>query len=295
MTSTDAVPKADLPPDAPYREKAEFVAFFTAGIAKGNREEFIEHFMPRVLPDASQRQPLSRRGRGQAGFRRLFTAVFAAVPDLRGTVHRWAPTDDGVLIEFTLAGTLGHRNVSIDIVDRFVLHEGRIAAVDTYFDPTPLALPLLTHPLRALRLLPRFISSGAERAATPRGHEGRSVTAGTNALDLLAAGRIVLGGAALAFPWRFATLVGVTPTPELTYLTRIFGARAIALGLGYLTASPAERRRWRPLLLAVDTSDTITGAIHLLRHNVPRRAALSMTALTGTYAIVDAIETTTRR
>ncbi|MBY8858773.1 nuclear transport factor 2 family protein [Nocardia sp. CA2R105] len=298
MTSTDAAPdtrtEAALPPEDADGEKAEFVAFFTEGMAKGNREDFLDHFLPRVLPDARQRQPLARSGRGTAGFRRLFTAVFAAVPDLRGTVHRWAPTDDGVLIEFTLAGTLGRRRVGIDLIDRFVLRDGRIASVDTYFDPTPLALPVLTHPARALRLLPRFFPSGSERAGL-RDPEQHDDAPRVDALDALATGRVLLGIAALAAPRRFARIVGVATAPELTYLTRIFGARAVALGLGYLTAAPAERRRWRPLLLAVDASDTLTGVTHLLRRDVPGRAAISMTALTGTYAAVDAMKLTARR
>ncbi|MFD4183996.1 hypothetical protein ACFWPB_23330, partial [Rhodococcus sp. NPDC058514] len=78
-------------------------------------------------------------------------------------------------------------------------------------------------------------------------------------LRLLAAGRLALAVAALAAPQRFARLVGVAPSPELTYLTRIYGARALAMGLAYLTSEPPERRRWHRLGLAIDITDTATG------------------------------------
>lgn len=148
---------------AQTEEKAEFVSFFARGVAIGNRDGLIEHFLPRIHPDAVQRQPLFRGGYGHAGFRRLFASVFAAIPDLHGSVHRWGPTEDGVLIEFTLGGTYGRKQLTIDFVDRFVLRDRCIASVDTYFDPLPLLPRLLAHPILATRLLPRFFLSPAER------------------------------------------------------------------------------------------------------------------------------------
>ncbi|MEU6562961.1 nuclear transport factor 2 family protein [Nocardia nova] len=173
-TSTTSEPAGAAPghPDA----KAEFAGYFAAGLAKGNRDEFMAHFLPRVAPDVRYRQPLARRGFGHAGFRRMFDGVFAAAPDLHGVVHRWGPTEDGVLVEFTLAGTLGGRPVSIDIVDRIVLREGVMASNDTYFDPIPLLPSLLRHPILSLRLLPRFFPSATERAARLE-HESAEATA----------------------------------------------------------------------------------------------------------------------
>lgn len=118
-------------------------------------------------------------------------------------------------------------------------------------------------------------------------------TRNTNdSLRLLAAGRLGLAVAALAAPQRFAQLVGVTPSPELTYLTRIYGARALAMGLAYLTSEPPERHRWHRLGLAIDITDTTTGLMHLLRRDVSRRAAAGMVALTGAYAAVGALAIT---
>ncbi|MEU7144616.1 nuclear transport factor 2 family protein [Nocardia sp. NPDC046473] len=277
MTQSDSITRTTS-----SDEKAEFVEFFRQGLAQGNRDAFIEHFLPRITPDSRQRQPLARRGSGPAGFQRLFDGVFAAVPDLHGVVHRWGATDDGVLIEFTLIGTLGGKPITVDVVDRIVLREGRFVSNDTYFDPIPLLPKLLTRPRLALRLLPRFRLSRAE--LSPAG-PGRS-----NALNLMAAGRLVLAVASLTAPQKFARTLGVRSSPELIYLTRIYGARALVMGLGYLTGGPQEQDRWKRFGLAVDICDTVSGVTHLLRRDVPMRTALTMVALTGSYAAIGASE-----
>ena len=38
-------------------------------------------------------------------------------------------------------------------------------------------------------------------------------------------------------------------TPELEYMTRVFGVRAVALGVGYLASSGEARRLWHRLWL----------------------------------------------
>ncbi|MEU8900541.1 nuclear transport factor 2 family protein [Nocardia sp. NPDC048505] len=259
-------------------DRAEFVEFFREGMAKGERDAFIAHFLPRITAASEQRQPLSRSGRGQAGFQRMFTGVFAVVPDLHGVVHRWGPTEDGVLIEFTLAGTLAGQQIAVDIVDRIVLRAGNFVSNDTYFDPMPLLPRLLAHPLLATRLLlPRFRRSRQEVEAAPPG----------NALNLLAWGRLALAIVSLTAPRWFGRLVGVRPTPETTYLTRIYGARALAMGAAYLTSGAQERARWKRFALAVDISDTVAGLTHMARRDVPIRAALIMVALTGSYAAIE--------
>ncbi|MBO2463440.1 hypothetical protein [Actinomadura violacea] len=122
------------------------------------------------------------------------------------------------------------------------------------------------------------------------GPDGREPDAGALAVALrgLAAGRIVLGAAALVAPNAMARASGVRPTPELGYMTRIFGARAIALGLGYLTASGRDRSRWQRLALLVDVLDTAHGAARLARGGLPRPTALGYTSLTGAYMAVGA-------
>ncbi|WP_169816305.1 nitroreductase/quinone reductase family protein [Nocardia miyunensis] len=106
----------------------------------------------------------------------------------------------------------------------------------------------------------------------------------------MAIGRMALAVMSLAAPHRFAGLVGVAGPPELTYMTRIYGARAMVMGLGYLTGDARERHRWKRFALAVDIADTLTGIAHLLRNDVPPRAAAAMVALTGSYTVLGAIE-----
>ncbi|WP_245662583.1 hypothetical protein [Nocardia vermiculata] len=111
---------------------------------------------------------------------------------------------------------------------------------------------------------------------------------GLDPLELLAAGRIALAVASLTVPRHFAKALGVAPSPELTYMTRIYGGRALAMGVGYLTGGAAERRKWRQLSLFVDSSDTLAGAVRVARRDLPLRAGLAMTILTGSYAAVGA-------
>jgi len=106
------------------------------------------------------------------------------------------------------------------------------------------------------------------------------------ALAALAWGRICLGAASLASPTGLSRAFGVPHSPETAYLTRIYGARAIALGAAYLLAGPTEQRRLRLLSLGVDISDTLTGAGHLVRRDSEPRAIAALTALTGGYALV---------
>ncbi|GAB2686640.1 hypothetical protein [Nocardia thraciensis] len=108
------------------------------------------------------------------------------------------------------------------------------------------------------------------------------------ALQALAVGRIVLGVGSLAAPRRLGRLFGMRLAPESVYLTRIFGARALALGLGYLTASDGDRRRWQRLALLVDFLDTAHGAGHLVRGDVPRTAAAPLVTMTGGYLAIGA-------
>lgn len=71
--------------------------------------------------------------------KRAFGAVLDAIPDLENEVRRWGPTADGVLIEFTLSGTIGGRPVSWDLVDRFLLdQEGLATERVSYFDSASL-------------------------------------------------------------------------------------------------------------------------------------------------------------
>jgi SnoaL-like protein len=91
---------------------------------------------------------------------RAFAGLFELIPDLRGEMHRWGATADGVLIEFTLSGTAGGKPISWSAVDRFVLGEDGLATERvTYFDSMPVALAAATRP----RAWPAFLRSRLRR------------------------------------------------------------------------------------------------------------------------------------
>ena len=88
--------------------------------------------------------------------RRAFAALLELIPDLTGEVHRWGATADGVLIEFTLSGTVGGAPISWRAVDRFVLGEDGLATERiSYFDSLPLVLTTARRP----RAWPAFLRS----------------------------------------------------------------------------------------------------------------------------------------
>src|SRR5262245_6894640 len=104
-------------------QTAEFVGYFADGwrIGATHPQRFFEHFDRRLTPDAVLIQPLTPVRRGPRGLRQVFTPLFRIMPDLRGEVVRWGATDDGVLIELALRGTLSGRAVAWTTVDRIVL------------------------------------------------------------------------------------------------------------------------------------------------------------------------------
>ncbi len=83
--------------------------------------------------------PLTPTTEGLEEGRRAFGAVLDAIPDLTNEVRRWGATEDGVMIEFTLSGTVGGTSISWDLVDRFVLGDDGLATERvSYFDPAAL-------------------------------------------------------------------------------------------------------------------------------------------------------------
>lgn len=114
-------------PDAELAAKSAFVEHFRAGWA-GGADTLVELFLPGLLdPDVMMTQPLLPPARGHDGFRAFFDTLFGAIPDLRGEVLDWRPTDDGVEIDFVLRGTLGGAPVELPATDRIVLRNGRPA------------------------------------------------------------------------------------------------------------------------------------------------------------------------
>jgi ketosteroid isomerase-like protein len=140
---------------------AEFTRFFGEGWAIGatDPERFFAHFSPAFAPDARLIQPLAPTAIGARGLRERFTPIFAVIPDLRSEVLRFGATEDGVLIEHTMRGTLGGRPLEFDVTDRFILRDGLIAERRAYFDPLPLIGAMLRAPWTSLKLLPTLLKS----------------------------------------------------------------------------------------------------------------------------------------
>jgi ketosteroid isomerase-like protein len=80
-----------------------------------------------LAPDVVLVQPIAANTHDLDGAKRTFTRLLAAIPDLRATVHNWAVEGDVVLIEFTLAGTLGGKPIVWDNVDRFMVNADGLA------------------------------------------------------------------------------------------------------------------------------------------------------------------------
>jgi len=257
-------------------DAATFVERFDAGWGSG-RDGFFEHFLPALVDeDVRLHQPLLPVARGHAGFREFFEPLFAAMPDLRGEVLDWSPAPDGVEIELVLHGTLADLPVEIVTRDRITLRDGRILERRAQLNPLPLLVAALRRPRTGVPVL--------------LGPLGRRVGGVDRALAALAVGRIALGAPSRVAPRGMARAFGAgrAANPELDYMTRVFGVRAVALGLGYLTSGGAARRRWQRLALMCDVSDTLAGVGHLRRRDLPRASALATTALTGAYALVGA-------
>jgi ketosteroid isomerase-like protein len=100
-----------------------------------------------LAPDVQLVAPMTPTTEGLDAGKQVFATLFRLIPDLTGVVHRWGPTEDGLLVEFTLSGTVGGAAVSWDAVDRFVLREDGLATVRVnYFDSARLIGTLARRP-----------------------------------------------------------------------------------------------------------------------------------------------------
>ncbi len=263
---------------------AGFVERF--GAAWGAGAEGLRGFEQLVTPDVLLVQPLLPTARGIPAFRAQFDGVFAAMPDLRGEVLAWGEIDGGVLIDLALRGTLGGRSVELVTCDRIVLRGGLMAERHARMDVLPLVRASMASPAAAWPLL-RSLAGSAKRPVQAGDSERGAFT---GPLAGLAVGRLVLGAAGRLAPHATARAFRAEDpgSAELAYMTRVFGARAIALGSGYLLSRGEARRTWQRLALGVDVADTIAGVGHLRRRDIARPKALALTALTGTYAAIGA-------
>ncbi|QFG27021.1 hypothetical protein F7P10_12965 [Actinomadura sp. WMMB 499] len=77
----------------------------------------------------------------------------------------------------------------------------------------------------------------------------------------MARSRVALGVTAFAAPALTVRLMGMGRGADAgrDYVTRMFAAREIALGAGYLLSGEDGRKLWARLGLGVDVLDTVTG------------------------------------
>ena len=102
--------------------------------------------------------------------------------------------------------------------------------------------------------------------------------------------RIALGAFAWLAPLKMNRLFGVPrsdDSPALEYMNRVFGVRAISLGVGYLASRGEARGLWHRLWLLCDSADTVMGAAMAARGRVPAATAVQALAVTGGAVAVD--------
>jgi hypothetical protein len=109
-----------------------------------------------VAENAKLAAPMVPTTYGLEAGKRAFAELFELIENMTAEVHRWGATSDGVIIEFTVRGTVAGSPISWDAVDRFVLDDAGLATERaTYFDP----LPLMANVARRPRAWPKFVRS----------------------------------------------------------------------------------------------------------------------------------------
>jgi hypothetical protein len=108
----------------------------------------------------------------------------------------------------------------------------------------------------------------------------------------LARGRVVLGVTAFALPGLTVRLMGMGKggDPGRDYVTRMFAAREIALGAGYLLSKGPNRALWARLGLAVDGLDTLNGLRS--RKGLPLWVSSGATVIAGGCTAIGAAKVT---
>jgi ketosteroid isomerase-like protein len=114
-----------------------------------------------IAPDARLSAPMVPTTHGLEAGKQVFADLFELIPNMTAEVHRWGATADGVLIEFTVRGSVSSgAPVSWESVDRFVIDANGLARERfTYFDSLPLMLTLARRP----RAWPGFARSRLKR------------------------------------------------------------------------------------------------------------------------------------
>ena len=104
-----------------------------------------------------------------------------------------------------------------------------------------------------------------------------------NPVTGLSLGRIVIGAASVANPTMVTKAFGldVEANPQTTFMTRLFGAREIALGAATLVASGRGRTGLVLLGVGVDGADAYAGYIGPKADGIDPKAGMLMTGVAG--------------
>lgn len=120
---------------------------FAARFATYWRAPSVEGLDALLAPEVRLVAPMTPTTHLLADGKKAFARILDLVPDLTGEVHAWGATEDGLLIEFTLAGTAAGVPVRWTAVDHIVLGADGLATERvSFFDTAPLALRLARHP-----------------------------------------------------------------------------------------------------------------------------------------------------
>lgn len=102
--------------------------------------------------------------------------------------------------------------------------------------------------------------------------------------------RIGLGAFAWFAPRLMNRVFGVPradDSPAFVYMNRVFGVRAVTLGIGYLASQGEARELWHRLWLLCDAADTAMGAGMVARGELTGLTAAQALAITGGATAID--------
>ena len=102
--------------------------------------------------------------------------------------------------------------------------------------------------------------------------------------------RVAVGTFAWVAPKAMNRVFGVPrrdDSPALIYMNRVFGVRAVSLGIGYLASRGEARKLWHRLWLLCDTADTAMGAAMVAGGELGAVTAVQALAITGGATVVD--------
>jgi hypothetical protein len=148
---------------APSAEAIAWVEAFAEGWrAPADADSFADHFDAWIAEDIRLVQPQLPTLVGREQFRERFARpLFELVDGLHATVESWAARGDVILVEITLRGRIGARELRLPVVDKVTLRDGLAAERISHLDATPLLRAVAVSPGK----WPTFLKAQASRIA----------------------------------------------------------------------------------------------------------------------------------